>query len=251
MHALYTFMRATDDISDGPGDPATKKAKLAHWREGLTAALAGGYSHRLHAALHHTVRTFGVDARHLFAVIDGVEVDLEPVRFATFAELYPYCYKVASAVGLACVPVWGTRRRHGVADHHPPAEAAGIAFQLTNILRDLGEDSARGRVYLPEDELQRFDCPPEHWREMSPAFQELMRFQVGRAREFYAKGEALDAMLSPAGRAIFHVMAGTYRALLNEIERRRYDVFSRRVRVSRARKAMIFAGAWPARWGLA
>jgi phytoene synthase len=250
MHALYAFMRATDDISDGPGDPATKKAKLSLWRGGLTAALAGRYSHRLHAALHETVCRFGVDPGSLYAVIDGVEADLESVRFATFAELYPYCYNVASAVGLACVAVWRTLGRYTAADYHAPAESAGIAFQLTNILRDLGEDLTRGRVYLPQDELTRFDCPPERWREMGPAFRELMRFQVGRAREFYAKGEALDAMLSPAGRAIFRVMAGTYRALLEEIERRGYDVFTRRVRVSRLRKGAIFLGALPVRCGI-
>jgi phytoene synthase len=246
MHALYAFFRATDDISDEPGDPAAKTAKLTRWRAGLAAALAGVYSHRLHAALHHTVRTYGINPRHLFAVIDGVEADLEPVSFATFAELYPYCYRVASAVGLACVPVWGTT----AAGYEEPAEAAGIAFQLTNILRDLGEDLARGRVYLPQDELARFGSPPESWRERGPAFRALMRFQVERAREFYTKSDPLNGMLTPAGRAIFRVMSRTYRGLLDEIEWRDFDVFTQRVRLPHWRKAAIFVGAWPVRWGL-
>lgn len=247
MHALYAFFRATDDLSDEPGDVGTKRAKLARWRDALAAALTGTYSHRAHAALHHTVRTFGVDPRHLFAVIDGVEADLAPVRYATFAELYPYCYRVASAVGLACVPVWGTT----AAGYEEPAEAAGIAFQLTNILRDLGEDLARGRVYLPQDELARFGCPPEAWPGRGPAFRELMRFQADRAQAFYRESEPLADLLTPAGRAIFRVMAGTYRALLDEIVRRDFDVFSRRVRVGRWRKAAVFLGAWPVRWGWA
>jgi phytoene synthase len=246
MHALYAFLRATDDISDDPGDSAAKKAKLARWRAALAAALGGVYSHRLHAALHHTVRTFGIDPRHLFAVLDGVEADLAPVSFATFADLYPYCYRVASAVGLACLPVWGVTGK----GYEAPAEAAGVAFQLTNILRDLGEDLARGRVYLPRDELDRFGCPPQSWRAGGPAFRELMRFQAGRAREYYAKAEPLDGLLTPAGRAIFRVMSRTYLGLLGEIERRDFDVFARRVRLPRWRKAAIVLAAWPVRWGV-
>jgi phytoene synthase len=229
MHALYAFFRATDDISDDPGDPAAKREKLARWRAGLAAALGGVYSHRLHAALHHTVRTFGIDPRHLTAVLDGVEADLEPVRFATFAELYPYCYRVASAVGLACIPVWGTARP----GYEGPAEAVGVAFQLTNVLRD----------------LDRFGSPPEAWRDLGPAFREMMRFQVSRAREYYAKGEALDAYLTPAGRAINRVMGRTYRGLLDEIERRDFDVFTRRVRVGKLTKVRLLLSAWPAKWG--
>src|SRR5204863_8276980 len=153
--------------------------------------------------------------------------DVGSVRMATFAELYPYCYRVASAVGLACVRIWGTRPGVSHDDTDPPAEAAGIAFQLTNILRDLGEDYARDRVYLPADELVRFECPPERWRDPAYAdrFRDLMRFQVARARDYYRKGSALVPLLSRDGRAIFHVMSGAYSRLLDEIERADYDVF--------------------------
>jgi phytoene synthase len=240
MDALYAFMRATDDISDEPGDPDAKRRKLDRWRDGLRLALGGAYRHRLHAALHHTVTAFGVPPRHLFDVIDGVEADLRPVRVGTFADLYPYCYRVASAVGLACVPVWGC--------HDPaaagPAEAAGIAFQLTNILRDLAEDAGRGRVYLPADELARFGCPPEAWGRVTPEFREMMRFQAARARGYYAEGDRLLPLLPPPGRAIFRAMSGTYRGLLDEIERRDFDVFARRVRLPGWRKAAAFARAW-------
>jgi phytoene synthase len=251
MDALYAFMRVTDDLADEPGAVAAKRLALARWRESLAGALRGEYAHPIHPAVHDTVRRFDIPPRHLFDVIDGVEADLEPVRFATFADLYPYCYKVASAVGLACVRVWGLRPGTTFAESDPPAEAAGIAFQLTNILRDLGEDLAHGRVYLPEDDLVRVGCPPGSWRkpEGSGAFREMMRFQVARAREFYRRGDRLDRLLTPDGRAVFRVMCGTYGALLDAIERSGFDVFTRRVRVPRWRKAVILLAAWPAKWG--
>jgi phytoene synthase len=246
MTALYAFLRVTDDLADEPGDPAAKRASLKRWRARLDEALDGSYSHRLHAALHHAVRTFGIPPEHLHAVLDGVESDLDPVAFATFADLYPYCYRVASAVGLACVHVWGFR-----ADVDAPAEAAGVASQLTNILRDLAEDRSRGRVYLPRDELDRFGCPPETWRPGCPRFRELMRFQVERARGYYDRSRPLDGLLSADGRAVFRVMVGVYRRLLDEIERRDYDVFTRRVRVGKLTKVRLLVSAWPAKWGWA
>lgn len=245
MDALYAFMRLTDDISDESGEVGEKRAKLNTWRASLSTALSGDFTHPIHPALYRTVVDFEVDSKYLFEVIDGVESDLEPVRFATFEELVPYCHRVASAVGLVCLPVWGCRDPRSAA----PGEAAGIAFQLTNILRDLGEDLARGRVYLPADELARFDCPPESWRDRGPNFATLMRFQVERADRYYDAAAALDAHLPASGRAIYRVMFRTYRELLKEIVRRDYDVFTRRVRVPKWKKAAIFASAWPVKWG--
>lgn len=247
MNALYAFMRLTDDISDEPGDSAAKRDKLSAWKVALQHALSGEPSHPIHSALHHTVETFGVDPSHLTTVIAGVEADLEPVRFATFAELSDYCYRVASVVGLACLPVWGCRDPRAVA----PGTAAGIAFQLTNVLRDLGEDLARRRVYLPEQEWKRFDSPPDRWADRGPKFVEMMRWQVERAEQYYAEADGLNAYLPPHGRAIYRVMFRTYRELLAEIKRRDGDVFSRRVKVSRLRKAKIFVSAWPVKWGWA
>jgi phytoene synthase len=120
---------------------------------------------------------------------------------------------------------------------------------LTNILRDLGEDRARGRVYLPADELAAFGCPPEAWGPGSEPFRAMMRFQASRAREFYRKAGPLAGLLSAEGRAVYRVMDGTYRRLLDEIERRGFDVFGRRVRVPRWRKALILLGGWAARLG--
>lgn len=252
MDALYAYMRVTDDLADEPGEVEQKRAKLAAWRASLTAALAGAFTHPIHPALVDTVRRFDVPPRFLFDAIDGMETDVGAVRVATFAELYPYCYRVASAVGLACVRIWGARPGASYDDTDPPAEAAGIAFQLTNILRDLGEDLARDRVYLPADELARFDCPPEKWRDPASAdrFRALMRFQVARARDYYRRAAALVPLLSPDGRAIFHVMCGAYGRLLDEIERADYDVFARRVRVPKWRKLAVCASGWLVKWGL-
>lgn len=250
MTALYAFMRVTDDLADGPGEPAAKRAALAAWRDRLTAALDGRYTHRVHAVLDQVVRTYDIPARHLYDVLNGVETDLDPVSFATFDDLYPYCYRVASAVGLACLPVWGLRDPAAWPVARKYAEAVGIAFQLTNILRDLGEDRAAGRVYLPADELTRFGCPPGTWCEPTSreAFRAMMRFQVARAAGYYDRGAALGPLLSPEGRAIFGVMFGVYRQLLREIEARDYDVFTTRVRVGRLAKLRLMMTAWPRKW---
>jgi phytoene synthase len=247
MDALYAFMRVTDDLADEPAGTLVCDSRLTSWREGLAAALEGRYSHPVHPALHDTVRRFAIPPRLLFDVIDGVGADTAPVHFATFADLYPYCYRVASAVGLACVRVWGLRPGAAWADADPPAEAAGVAFQLTNILRDLGEDLARGRVYLPEEDLHRFGCPPGTWK--GEAFADLLRFEAARARDYYRRAERLERFLTADGRAIYGVMCGTYRALLDEVEALGPDVLARRARVPRWRKAATFLAAWPVKWG--
>jgi phytoene synthase len=245
--ALYAFLRIADDLSDEPGEPGPKRTLLARWREGLDRALCGEYTHRVHPALHHAVRTYGVPRAYLDAALDGVEMDLGPVRFATFSDLRLYCYRVASVVGLSCLHVWGftAERAKGY------AEDAGLAFQLTNILRDLGEDAVRGRVYLPQDEMERFGYDAERLRrgQRDESFRALMRYQVARARGHYDAAWPLVPLLKPAGRAVFLVMARTYRGLLDQIERRDYDVFSSRVRVSSWRKLLLALGALPARWG--
>jgi len=177
-------------------------------------------------------------------VIDGMMLDLEPVRIESFAELRNYCYLVASAVGLCCIPIWGCHDQRA----REPAEAAGLALQLTNILRDLGEDRERGRVYLPRDELARFGSPPAQWGQ-GESFKEMMRFQVARARGYYREAEKLNAFLNPGGRAVFRVMMNIYEELLDQIEDRDYDVFTRRISVSKPRKLRHLLGAFPIRWG--
>jgi phytoene synthase len=247
MCALYAFLRASDDLTDGPGEAESKRAPLAEWRRQLDRALAGDYTDRLHPALHHTAATYSIPHEYLTAALDGVGMDLDTPRYATFTDLYGYCYRVASVVGLACIHIWGFSADR--AKEH--AEAAGIAFQLTNILRDLGEDAARGRVYLPAEDLERFGYSPEQLArgERNEDFRRLMRFEAERAYQYYEASRPLADLLRPPGRAVFVVMSRTYRGLLDAIVRRDYDVFSRRVRLSTWRKLWLAAQALPIRWG--
>jgi phytoene synthase len=248
MCALYAFMRIADDLSDEPGPLADKRVNLLAWRQGLMRALNGVFTHPSHEALAHTVNKYAIPIEYLEAVLDGVSMDLEPVRYATFEDLRLYCYRVASAVGLACIHIWGFTRDK--AKVH--AEHAGLAFQLTNILRDLREDAARGRVYLPQEDLERFGYTEEKLMkgERDESFRKLMRFEVQRARDYYAKGWPLVPLLSPPGRAVFLMMAKTYRSLLDAMESSDFDVFKSRVRVAKWRKMLFALQSLPARWEL-
>src|SRR5262249_20232056 len=145
-----------------------KAEQLDRWQRALDDSLADVDSHAIHSALRHTVTTFGIPREHLVAVLDGIRMDLANVRYETFDGLYRYCYRVASAVGLACIHIWGFSDEKA----KTYAENAGIAFQLTNILRDLGEDAARGRIYLPQRELEQFGYTAEQLtrRERTDAF---------------------------------------------------------------------------------
>jgi phytoene synthase len=248
MCALYAFMRIADDIGDGPGQPHEKAQELDAWQDAFELALTGVYRHDIFPALHHAVTTYAIPQEHLVAVLDGIRMDLAPVAYATFDDLYQYCYRVASAVGLACVHIWGFRDERAT----KYAESAGIAFQLTNILRDLGEDAARQRVYVPRNELVRFGYNLEqlYRGERTDGFRALMRFQVERANRYYDAARPLVPLLGPHGQAVFLVMLRTYRGLLDEIVRQDFNVFSRRISLSRWWKLGILLRTLPVRWGL-
>lgn len=247
MCALYAFLRIADDLADSAETVEAKGRALAGWRASLHASLEGDYRHPIYPALAHAVDRFGIPVRHLDAVLDGVTMDLDVSRYATFADLYRYCYHVASAVGLACIHIWGF-----AGDAEKPAEAAGIALQLTNILRDVAEDAGRDRVYLPGEDLERFGCTEVTLRErrLDAPFRLLMRHEAERAYAYYDEALALVPMLAPPGRAVFLVMLRTYRGILDEIVRRDYDVFTARVRLPRWRKLWLVACALPVRFGL-
>jgi phytoene synthase len=248
MCALYAFLRIADDLSDDGGTVDLRRVALDDWRESLHAALKGDYRHPIYPALHHAVERHGIPPRYLEDVLDGVCMDLDIASYATFADLYGYCYRVASAVGLACIQVWGF---HGKAAL-PAAASAGIALQLTNILRDVAEDAGRGRVYLPQEDLRAFGVLPEDLQHgvCDDRFRGLMRFQAERARGYYEAALPLTASLSPPGRAVFLVILRTYRALLDAIIARDFDVFTARVRLPQWHKLWLAARALPVRWGL-
>ena len=243
MCALYAYLRRTDDIADEPGEVAEKADGLARWRDDLHAALDGhppaawpGW-----AALADTVARRAIPPAYLADVIDGVALDLEPRPFATFAELDAYCYRVASVVGLSCLHIWGFRSEGGRAERL--AEACGVALQLTNIIRDVREDALNGRIYLPTEDLDRFGVDPRELAAPVPSrrVRALLEFEARRAAGYYDEARALAPLVSPVGRPALLAIVGIYHRLLDEIVRRDYDVFARRVALSPWRKAWITA----------
>lgn len=262
MCALYAFMRQIDDIGDGdawapdddgargtetPASSPDRKQRLDDWRKQLDDTLAGREpAQRWWLALADSVERFAIEPAYLHDAIDGVASDLGSVRFQTFDELYRYCFRVASAVGLACVRIWGARDPRA----DVPAEHCGIAFQLTNIIRDVAEDRARGRIYLPIDDLDRFGIDADHL--FDPAtrqqFIAMLRFQIARAHGYYDRAAALRDYLPPSGRAAFRGLVDIYRGLLRKIERRPEAVFDSRVALHPMRKMAFLAGAWPERF---
>jgi 15-cis-phytoene synthase len=194
-------------------------------------------------ALADAVRRFHIPPEHLDAVIDGVEMDLDHCRYETFDELQQYCERVASAVGLACIHIWGFRGPEAF----EPARQAGIALQLTNILRDLRQDARAGRVYLPLTDLHECGYLADDLLagKDNRAFRRLMAVEIARAEQFYRGGAELCRWLEPDGRRIFGLMTATYRELLSKIARAPAAVLQRQVRLSHITKLRLFA-----RWSL-
>ncbi|MBS0210336.1 MAG: phytoene/squalene synthase family protein [Planctomycetes bacterium] len=252
MHALYAFMRVTDDIGDSDIENTdfasarettveARRNALTQWRHVVDAALAGHATDDPYLpALVDTVQHFAIPLSSLTAVIDGVAMDLDERRYETFDELAGYCEHVASAVGLACIHIWGFDRSTAALE---AARSCGIAFQLTNILRDLPEDAAAGRLYLPAEDLRRFDYTFDDLCRgvCDPRFDRLMEFEIARAEQFYCASRPLAGHLSTDGRRAFCAMLEIYHGLLAEIRRRDGDVFSRRVSLSSWRKWTIAA----------
>ena len=237
MCALYAFLRRTDDLADGDAPAVDRRAALARWRGSLLSALEGTYDDPMLPALAGVVHGYAIPVEYLTAAIDGAEMDLQGTRYETFEQLRRYCELVASMVGLACLRIWGCREPQA----DGPARNCGVAFQLTNILRDLGEDAARGRVYLPQEDLTRFGYSVDDLRAgvRDERFRRLMQFEIERNERYYADGAQLVRWLRPAERRVFGSMTAVYRGLLAEIKRRDGDVFTRRVGLSKWRKMRI------------
>jgi phytoene synthase len=227
--AIYAFARQVDDVADGD-EPAEKR------REGLERLRAKLDEEpipvdSIFVALADARARFGIPREPLAALIDGGLQDLEQQTYADFAELRGYCAKVAGAVGLACLPVYGS-------DDTGHAETLGIALQLINIIRDVDEDRLLGRVYLPQDELTRFDV---NRLEPSPEFRELMAFQAQRAREHLAEGLKLLPSLDRRSALCVRTFAELYRATLDRIEANDWDVFRGKTRLSTREKLAVVA----------
>ncbi len=242
--AVYAFMRHCDDLSDDPaeGGAAAARRALEEWRGGLHLALEGDPPpHPVWPALADTARRYAIPRQYLDEMIDGVTSDLEPRRLASFDELYHYCYQVASVVGLTIIRIFGYRSEAAL----PLAEKCGVAFQLTNILRDVREDAERGRVYLPAEDLERFGVDPADFARglRGAGFDELMRFEIERARAYYGESRPLLALVHPRSRPSLWALIRIYRRLLERIEASGYDVLNRRVRVPPWEKVAILLSA--------
>jgi phytoene synthase len=240
--ALYAFCREVDDAVDECSDPLVARAKLAWWR-GEVAALDGGSpSHPVMQALAATRSRFAIPTEQLTEIIDGMEMDLSLPRYPDFKALHLYCYRVASVVGLLAAEIFGVTDRRTLKYAHD----LGLALQLTNIIRDVGEDARRGRIYLPQDELARFNVPEAdilNSRE-TDAFRALMAFQTERARGYYVKAmEQLPAADRKNQRAGL-IMAAIYRTLLEEIARDGYPVLRSHMSLPPARKLWLALKAW-------
>jgi len=239
MCAIYAFMRYCDDLSDEPG---ASRAAVERWKSDMEAALEGRFAdHPVWPAFHHTVRRFGIPHEYFRQMIDGISSDLEPRTLETFDELYRYCYQVASVVGLTIIHIFGFDTRSAL----PLAEKCGIAFQLTNILRDIREDAELGRIYLPAEDLRRFGVTPEDLRsgKRTPQFLALMRFEADRARDYYNQSLPLLELIHPRSKSSLWALISIYSTLLERIVSTNYDVFTRRVRLSLFEKSWIVVRA--------
>ncbi|HSB73984.1 MAG TPA: presqualene diphosphate synthase HpnD [Candidatus Methylomirabilis sp.] len=251
LYAIYAFCRVTDDLvdeavpptRDGGGEVAgTPMERLKAWRAELDACFRGEASHPVTLRLAETIQAFRIPHAYFEELLNGVEMDILKSRYATFAELQQYCYRVAGVVGLMCIQVFGCSRP----ESRTYAEHLGTAFQLTNILRDLGSDADRGRVYLPQEDLRRFGYMEADLfdRRVTPAFHALMRFEVARAREFYAAARAAMPLEDRPALLPAEIMTAIYRRLLMRIEAADYDVFSRRIRLSDPYRLVLALLCW-------
>lgn len=232
MCAIYAFMRYCDDLSD---DETVKDraGAIARWRQDLESALAGrAPEHALWPAFMDAVARYQIPHRYFFEMIQGVSSDLEPRRIRTFEELYDYCYHVASVVGLTIVHIFGFDSPEALT----LAEKCGIAFQLTNILRDVREDAAKNRVYLPEEEMRRFRV---NSLEPSQELRELLAFEAQRARQYFQESAPLVGMVHRKSRASLRALIAIYSRLLERIIASDYDVLARRIRVPTWEKIWI------------
>jgi phytoene synthase len=246
--ALYAFMRRTDDISDSEGAIQDKSRGLKAWRKALDQAFDGNYDgNPLLRAFHHTVQHYQIPRQYFDDAIRGAEMDLDVRTYSTFEDLNRYCYCVAGTVGLCCVHVFGFRDEAAL----ELAPKLGTAFQLTNILRDVAEDFAMGRVYLPQDDLARFGCTQQDLASpvASRGFVQLMRFEADRAWQFYEEGVRLLDLVSADSRSSLWTLIRIYSGILAKIEAIHYDVLAKpHPSLSNLEKAWIMLRAGIGLW---
>ena len=245
MCAIYAFMRYCDDLSDDPAnsDRAKLRESIALWRVELDRTLGGKPGDNpLWPAFSDSVTRYAIPHRFFHEMIDGITSDLEPQTIRTWDELYRYCYQVASVVGLTIIHVFGFRSVRALL----LAERCGIAFQLTNILRDIREDAEMGRVYLPAEDLERFGVTVEQLRSgvEDDNFRRLMGFEGSRARSYYEESAPLESLIEPKSRRSLWALREIYLSLLGRLEQANYSVLSRRINVPTPTKMLLLLRAF-------
>jgi len=235
MSAVYAYARRVDDIGDG-GLPADRK--LAELRAVRASLAEGDPDDPVMVALGDARARFPLPERAFIDLLDGVEMDVAEVRFESFEELVAYSRAVAGSIGRLCVGIFGPAEMERALSL---ADDLGVAMQLTNVLRDVREDHARGRVYLPAEDLRRFGCAESLEASTPDASAALIRFEAGRAREWFARGLGLLPLLDARSRACVRAMTGIYRRILGQIERDPRQIMSRRVSLPAWEKAWVAA----------
>jgi phytoene synthase len=237
--ALYAFCREVDDTVDECSDPSLARTKLAWWRQEIEHMVQGHPSHPVTRAMQAHLAPFALDAKYLQAIIDGMEMDLDQNRYLDYAAMERYCWHVASAVGILSAAIFGASQPQTL----QYAEKLGLAFQLTNIIRDVGEDARKGRVYLPISELQQFGVTVADLLNArhSEKFVALMRFQTARAQRTYDEAFALLPAADRRAQRPGLIMAAIYRTLLDEIEADGFHVLTQRIALTPIRKLWL---AW-------
>jgi 15-cis-phytoene synthase len=234
MCAIYAFMRYSDDISEGE---AASREAINQWRNDLDRALTGDFpANPLWPAFHDTVKRYNIPHKYFHEMIDGVSGDLHPRAIQTFDELYRYCYQVASVVGLTIIHIFGFDKPDALA----LAEKCGIAFQLTNILRDIREDRENHRIYIPAEDIQRFSA---NLTTYDANFTELLRFEAARAKSYYEESRPLLGLVHKNSRRSLWALIEIYRRLLSRIERSNFAVLDGRIRVPTWEKLSLLAKA--------
>ena len=240
--ALYAFCREVDDVVDECHDLSLAQTKLEWWRQEVGRVYAGTPKHPVGHALKDVIKGFRLPQEQLLEIIDGMAMDLSQTRYLDFKGLQLYCYRVASVVGLLAAEIFGYQDRQTLKYAHD----LGLAFQLTNIIRDVGEDARRGRIYLPIEDLQRFEVPAKDLLEArySDAFRELMAFQAERAEKFYDQAFAQLPAIDRKAQRPGLVMAAIYRTLLREIAADGFLVLDRRTSLTPLRKVWLAGTTW-------
>jgi len=242
LWAIYAFCRTVDDIADNGGDQDMARAAIDCWRQALARAYRGQADHPIMIAWEDALAAHAIPIQPALDLLDGVESDLSRTRYATFAELYTYSYRVAGTVGLLTLPVFGYQD-----DRAPGAAIAlGIAMQLTNILRDVGEDARRGRIYLPQEDLERFGYSERDLLAgvINDAFLGLLDFQIGRAEDYYRLARPGIVLLDAESRLAVMLSYELYRRILGRIRRNKYDVFTKRAFVPMPEKLFVVPRFW-------